>query len=78
MLLDRIKTIGSDKATSDTSKGATHHEDVPAAATTGPTGIDRIQEIGKYALDPKTNNNLEGLRAQILGKAMVNSRQSCD
>ena len=68
MLLDRIKTLGSDKddkATSHSSTEATHHQD----ALAGPTGIDRIDEIGKYALDPNTNNNLEGLRAQILGIA---------
>jgi len=71
MLLDRIKSIGNDKDTQNKSGGATHHEDVPAAANSGPTGLDRIQEIGKYALASNTNNNLDGLRAQILGEAKL-------
>jgi len=71
MLFDRIKSIGNDKETHSSSGGATRREDVPAAASSGPTGIDRIQEIGKYALDANTNNNLEGLRAQILGKVKL-------
>lgn len=75
MLLDRIKTLGSDKddkAASHSSTEVTHHQD----ALAGPTGPDRIEEIGEYALHPETNNNLEGLRAQILGETMVDLKVS--
>jgi len=69
MLFDKVKAMGHAKDSPHKGEGASHQdvEDAPAAATSGPTGINRIQEIGKYALDPNTNNNLIGLRAQILG-----------
>jgi len=55
----------------DKDGGTTSHQEVAAgeaAIPGGPTGIDKIEEIGQYAVDPNSNNNLAGLRAQILGE----------